>query len=189
MATTRFHAVFVFLLLALVLATTGCHGTSDGSGHGSGSGLPADRFQAVLASAPPVGYWAPPLAAPLRVTRPFQPPPSPYAAGHRGVDLAGSPGQEVRSAGTGLVTWAGVLAGRGVVVVQHGNLRTTYEPVAAEVAQGSRVFAGDRIGTLQRGHPGCPVTACLHWGVRRGAAYLDPLLLLRPPRVRLLPWP
>jgi hypothetical protein len=34
---------------------------------------------------------------------------------------------------------------------------------------------------------GCPVAACLHWGLRRGEVYLDPLSLLAPPEVRLLP--
>ncbi|MBP2477070.1 hypothetical protein JOF53_005942 [Crossiella equi] len=29
---------------------------------------------------------------------------------------------------------------------------------------------------------------CLHWGLRRGEDYLDPLSLFAPPRVRLLPW-
>jgi murein DD-endopeptidase MepM/ murein hydrolase activator NlpD len=50
------------------------------------------------------------------------------------------------------------------------------------------VRRGDLIGTLTSGHAGCPVQACLHWGLRRGQSYLDPLGLLRPPRVRLLPW-
>jgi hypothetical protein len=31
------------------------------------------------------------------------------------------------------------------------------------------------------------VEACLHWGLRRGETYLDPMTLLSPPRVRLLP--
>jgi murein DD-endopeptidase MepM/ murein hydrolase activator NlpD len=82
--------------------------------------------------------------------------------------------------------WAGVLAGRGVVVVDHGDLRTTYEPVAADVPKGGFVFAGDRLGSLQRGHAGCPVAACLHWGLLRGEEYLDPMSLLRRD-VRLLP--
>jgi hypothetical protein len=39
---------------------------------------------------PPIapGVYEPPLPAPLRVQRGFEPPPDPYAAGHRGVDLA-----------------------------------------------------------------------------------------------------
>lgn len=209
MATSRLRVVFLFLALALVLTTTSCRGTSSSrSGHGGGSGLhlpwfssshepdpdrslaaempdPWEEFRAVPPETPS-GGWRAPLAAPLRVTRPFAPPPTPYAAGHRGVDLAGARDQEVRSAGIGYVAWSGVLAGRGVVVVQHSELRTTYEPVAGRVARGTYVHAGERIGILQAGHPGCPVAACLHWGLLSGAEYLDPMSLLTD-EVRLLP--
>jgi hypothetical protein len=30
-----------------------------------------------------------------------------------------------------VVTFAGLVAGKGVVVIKHGTLRTTYEPVTA----------------------------------------------------------
>src|SRR5919197_310451 len=69
----------------------------------------------------------------------------------------------------------------------RGGLRTTYEPVTPLVRAGQRVRAGDPIGQLVAGHPGCPVAACLHWGLRRGTTYLDPLALLGYARVRLLP--
>jgi murein DD-endopeptidase MepM/ murein hydrolase activator NlpD len=49
------------------------------------------------------------------------------------------------------------------------------------------VRRGDLLGMLSAGHAGCAAAACLHWGLRRGETYLDPLSLLRPPRVRLLP--
>lgn len=125
---------------------------------------------------------------PPSVARPFQPPPQPWLSGHRGVDLGASPGTVVRSAGSGVVVYAQRLAGRGVVSVAHaGGLRTTYEPVTATVAAGDTVAVGDPIGALEPGHPGCPVSACLHWGLRRGEVYLDPLRLLGPRRVRLLP--
>jgi len=211
MATSRLRAVFLFLILALVLTTTGCRGTSARIGHRSGSHphLPwfstsdkpdpdesaaaefrqlAENFRAInrQLDAQRGQFWLPPLPEPLKVTRPFQPPPARYAPGHRGVDLAGTPGQQVRAAGAGTVTWAGVIAGRGVVAVAHGALRTTYEPITAQVAKGQPVKAGDPIGALQRGHPGCPVAACLHWGLLRGEDYLDPLSLIRT-HVRLLP--
>jgi murein DD-endopeptidase MepM/ murein hydrolase activator NlpD len=94
----------------------------------------------------------------------------------------------VLAAGDGTVVFAGMVAGRPVVSIDHtGGLRTTYEPVDPWVAAGQQVARGSPIGALRTGHPGCPVQACLHWGLRRGGAYLDPLLLLRPPRVRLLP--
>jgi murein DD-endopeptidase MepM/ murein hydrolase activator NlpD len=137
---------------------------------------------------PAAAPWTAPLT-PLRVTRPFDAPDSPYGPGHRGVDLAGAPGTVVVAAGAGVVVFAGMVAGRPVVSIAHPDgLRTTYEPVAPSVRAGMPVARGSPIGALVAGHAGCPVAACLHWGARRGSSYLDPLLLLRPPRVRLLPW-
>jgi hypothetical protein len=130
--------------------------------------------------------WQAPLS-PITVTRAFEPPPTPYAAGHRGVDLGGRPGEEVLASGAGEVSYAGMLAGRGVVVVVHGALRTTYEPVQATVKRGAQVTEGQEIATLVAGHSGCPVAACLHWGLLRGDTYLDPLSLLGEQRIRLLP--
>jgi murein DD-endopeptidase MepM/ murein hydrolase activator NlpD len=147
--------------------------------------VPADASPAVPGPAVP---WVAPLAGALDVTRPFQRPPGPYAAGHRGVDLGGPAGSVVLAAGDGVVVFAGTVAGRPVVSVDHaGGLRTTYEPVDRSVAAGQQVARGSPIGTLAAGHAGCPRDACLHWGLRRGETYLDPMLLVRPVRVRLLP--
>jgi murein DD-endopeptidase MepM/ murein hydrolase activator NlpD len=133
--------------------------------------------------------WALPLQGELRVTRPFDPPSSRYGPGHRGVDLAGSPGDPVLAAGAGVVLFAGMVAGRPVVSIAHADgLRTTYEPVDPSVAAGQAVARGSPIGTLLAGHAACPTAACLHWGLRRGESYLDPMTLLRPPQIRLLPW-
>jgi murein DD-endopeptidase MepM/ murein hydrolase activator NlpD len=164
--------VRVLLLLALVL--------------GLSASAPA---AAEPAAAPPaVALWTAPLGDPPRVTRPFDPPDSPYGPGHRGVDLAGPRGSPVLAAGDGVVVFAGRVAGRPVVSVDHADgLRTTYEPVDAVVGAGARVARGAMLGTLAGGHVGCPADACLHWGLRRGETYLDPLALLRPPRIRLLP--
>ena len=135
--------------------------------------------------ADPVGGW--PLRPEPAVVRPFDPPDSPYGAGHRGVDLLGSVGQPVRAALPGTVTWAGSLAGRGVVVVDHGSTRTTYEPVTAMVAVGATVESGGRIGTLALAGSHCFPRACLHWGWIEGETYLDPLRLVGAGPVRLLP--
>jgi murein DD-endopeptidase MepM/ murein hydrolase activator NlpD len=118
----------------------------------------------------------------------FDPPDSPWGAGHRGVDLLGHPGQPVRAALAGRVTFAGTLAGRGVVVVDHGTTRTTYEPVAATVSVGASVPTGGVLGTLQTGGSHCLPRTCLHWGLLRGEEYLDPLSLLGVAPVRLLPF-
>jgi hypothetical protein len=145
----------------------------------------------VVAVADPTraGPWTWPVgspASPPSVVRPFAPPDRPWLAGHRGVDLEADVGTIVRSAGAGVVTYAGRLAGRGVVAVAHGDLRTTYEPVTAAVSAGQQVTAGEPIGRLESpGH--CLRTACLHWGLLRGDTYLDPLSLLSGAPVRLLP--
>jgi murein DD-endopeptidase MepM/ murein hydrolase activator NlpD len=127
-----------------------------------------------------------PVPAPV-VVRAFDPPPQPWLAGHRGVDLAAEPGTPVLSAGAGTVVFAGMVAGRGVVSVDHaGGLRTTYEPVTASVRAGATVLAGQQVGVVTDSRHGC---ACLHWGLRQGPVYLDPLTLLGRGRVRLLPLP
>ena len=135
--------------------------------------------------------YARPLAGPLRVLRPFEPPPTPYAAGHRGVDLEAATAARVRAAGAGRVTFAGQVAGRGVVVIAHPDgIRTEYEPVTPSVTAGQAVARGEQIGRLSGQHDQWPRGRCLHWGARRGDQYLDPLALLRPlGPVRLLPWP
>lgn len=139
-------------------------------------------------TAPPASSYRWPLDGRPAVVRRFAPPAQPWLPGHRGVDLAASPGAVVRAAGPGVVRFAGPLAGRGVVSIDHpGGLRTTYEPVRPTVHQGQAVGAGDQIGILDAGHIDCPVPACLHWGLRAGESYLDPLSLLGRGQVRLLP--
>ncbi len=140
------------------------------------------------ALAPDRALWRPPVDGDLTVTRPFEDLPHRFAPGHRGVDLRGTPWSPVRAAGDGVVVFAGMVAGRPVVSIDHADgLRTTYEPVDPSVAAGQPVTRGTPIGTLEIGHAGCPASACLHWGLRRGEIYLDPMSLLRPTRVRLLP--
>lgn len=120
------------------------------------------------------------------VLRGFDTLPSRYAPGHRGVDLAGEVGGDVRAAATGRVLFAGYVAGSGTVSVDHGNgWRTTYQPVRPTVAGGDQVVAGDRVGTLQEGH--CSAGGCLHLGLTDGQEYRDPLDYLTLPVVRLLP--
>ncbi|GIM89525.1 murein hydrolase activator EnvC family protein [Paractinoplanes toevensis] len=135
----------------------------------------------------PVPHFGWPVDS-ARVVRRFDPPPQRWLPGHRGVDLSAPPGAVVRAAGAGTVVFVGTVAGNGVVSVSHaGGLRTTYQPVLARVTRGDHVAAGDELGLLAAGHPGCPTPACLHWGLRRGDVYLDPLALLGLGRVRLLP--
>jgi murein DD-endopeptidase MepM/ murein hydrolase activator NlpD len=152
------------LLLSLVLLTT----------------LPAS-------AAPRAGFgW--PLHGTVVVERGFDPPKSAYGPGHRGVDLRATRGQRVLAAGPGRVSYAGLLAGRGVVSVTHaGGLRTTYEPVVASLRVGTAVGRGAVLGVLSSGHASCRHGSCLHWGLLRGQTYLNPLSLVTGGEVRLLP--
>jgi murein DD-endopeptidase MepM/ murein hydrolase activator NlpD len=155
-------------------------------GTGAALGLvPGAAAGPAAAPAPGSGVW--PLSPRPPVHERFAPPEQRWQAGHRGVDLAGRPGQGVLASLDGRVRFAGRIGGKPVVVVGHGTTRTTYEPVAAVVEVGDRVTAGQRIGVLTVPFSHCLPAACLHWGLRRGAAYLDPLVLVGAVPVRLLP--
>ncbi|MEV6951522.1 M23 family metallopeptidase [Streptomyces sp. NPDC051183] len=129
-----------------------------------------------------------PLPPPLSVARWWDPPPGPYAAGHRGVDLFAPVGAELRAVGPGRVHHAGQVAGRGVLSLTLPNgLRTTYEPVRPLVAEGEQVSTGQVVAVLTEGSH-CPAP-CLHWGLLAGEVYLNPLTLVPRPTPRLLPDP
>ncbi len=132
--------------------------------------------------------WRWPLDPVPAVLRPFERPASTWGRGHRGVDLAAVGGQAVLAVSAGVITHTGVVAGRPTVTVLHrGRIRTTYEPVLGSLPAGSRVAAGQAIGTLALTGSHCAASACLHLGALRGSSYLDPLALLRGGSVILLP--
>ena len=139
-------------------------------------------------SAAGTARWVWPLAPPVEVVAPFEAPPEPWAAGHRGVDLRAGPGARVGAPAAGTVTFVGPVAGRGVVTVTHDDgLRSSVEPVAALVVVGARVAPGDPLGTVEPTGGHCAATACLHWGVRRGDVYVDPVALVEGGPIVLLP--
>jgi murein DD-endopeptidase MepM/ murein hydrolase activator NlpD len=131
---------------------------------------------------------SPPLPSPLTVLRAFAPPLHPWDAGNRGVNLAAYPGEMVSAATSGVVIYAGFLAGRGVISIRDGSLRTTYEPVDPVVRSSDYVVAGQLIGYVSSAADGCgPPGSCLHWGALQSGAYVNPMNLLGTPQVRLLP--
>jgi hypothetical protein len=115
------------------------------------------------------------------VVDPYRPPACRWCPGNRGIDYATSPGDPVRAAASGVVAFAGQVAGRLVIVVNHPDgLRTTYDGVAAlATSVGAPVQADDVIGLA---------ADRLHFGVRRGDNYLDPgLYLAVTPAALLVP--
>ncbi|GGY43722.1 peptidase M23 [Streptomyces djakartensis] len=135
------------------------------------------------ATVPTVGRaW--PVGLRPRVLRGWEPPATVYGRGHRGVDLTAAPGAPVRAVAAGRVSFAGRVAGKGVVSVELAGtgdppLRTTYEPVTASVEEGEEVEPGEVIGAVDTSGSHCAAT-CVHWGLRRGETYLNPLSLLPP---------
>ena len=113
----------------------------------------------------------------------WRPPASAHGRGNRGIDLDAAPGEAVRAAAGGVVTFAGRVGSTQHVVVLHDDgLRTSYSFLAGvDVGRGDRVEQGDVVGRAG---------GAVHFGVRAGDAYLDPLLVLGdggPPTVHLVP--
>ncbi|WP_369371901.1 M23 family metallopeptidase [Promicromonospora sp. Populi] len=216
---TAVRATLLALALALVTVAAGAPAAALRSGpdvavqadaetlRTSGGGVRTPSTAGAASSAgrndPAATGYVPPVPGvdpPFGVERRFDPPEQEWGAGHRGVDLLAPAGTRVVSPGPGVVTFAGQVARRGVVVVTHlDGLRSSLEPVAASVPTGTAVTAGTAIGVVEGartgdGDPGdrtapnhCAPQSCVHWGVRRGERYLDPLSLLDRPPIVLLP--
>ncbi|WP_144857223.1 M23 family metallopeptidase [Marihabitans asiaticum] len=134
------------------------------------------------------GSWQWPLRPRPEVAAAFDAPSSRWGPGHRGLDLVGSNGAEVRAVADGVVSHRGRVAGRPTISVTHASgLRSTYEPVTSELRTGERVERGEVIGELVEGPDHCAEATCLHLGALRGRDYLDPFPLFGSPRVILLP--
>ncbi|POH60532.1 M23 family metallopeptidase [Arthrobacter glacialis] len=166
----RTQIVGTFLLVLVVLLP------------GASLAAPSLSFSRSTAATPlPASIaWGWPLAGKPGVLRAFDQPAKPWLSGHRGVDLAAPRGSPVLAPTSGVVTFAGVVANRPVLTITVDNgLRLSFEPVVSEVKVGDSVIRGQELGVVE-GPTHCdgapaPADSCLHWGVRRGETYLDPL--------------
>jgi hypothetical protein len=142
----------------------------------------------------------PPLWMPVAgaVVRGFDARAGPYGPGHRGIDIAASVGEVVRSPTAGKVAFAGPVAGTnwvsllvapGVLVTLGPLLdpATTAERVRLRTPVG-RVGPGHMLPPVGRAGPGREEGATLHLSVRVDGVYVDPLAyLVDRPRPRLAP--
>ena len=111
----------------------------------------------------------PPVDA--EVSDPFRAPSAGFGPGNRGLEYATEPGVAVVAAAPGLVVFAGPVAGRVWLTIDHGaGLRTTYGPLA-----GLRVVPGD---VVRRGTTLARTTGPLHFGARLEGVYVDPASLV-----------
>ncbi len=143
----------------------------------------AVTFLCLLAPAPApagaLGGYAWPVDGP--VLRGFEPPPDPYSAGHRGIDIGAPFGSPLLAAQDGTVAFAGYVAGALYISIDHPDgVRTTYSWLSAiGVTKGQTVVRGQVIGSTGHGHPEV-VEPHLHFGARVGDTYIDPMTLLGP---------
>lgn len=131
--------------------------------------------------------WGWPLEG-ARLVSAFLAPAHDYAPGHRGIDVVSPSGAtSVRAPDDGVVAFAGVVADRGVVTIDHGGgVVSTLEPIRPAVGAGAVVGRGDVIGELSVGGHADP--GSLHLGARVDGAYVNPLAFLGGvPRAVLLP--
>ncbi|UOE45352.1 murein hydrolase activator EnvC family protein [Agromyces larvae] len=200
--TRRWSTPVVALLAARALMAGALVAGMPGAPAAMADGMPAAAQPATAAepaaAAEPAGAaepsaatqprWRWPVPSPIVVLRPFRAPATPYASGHRGIDLDVPPGATVSAPAGGVVAFAGMVAGRGVITVDHGEgVLSSYEPITSAVAVGDAVRPGDPIGSVATGgHCGA---GCLHFGVRVDGEYVSPFRFLGGvPRAVLLPW-
>ncbi|MEA2447637.1 MAG: hypothetical protein QOK47_1274, partial [Actinomycetota bacterium] len=113
------------------------------------------------------------------VARGFDEPVDRFAAGHRGIDYAVTPGTRVRASAAGTVTFASSVAGALYVTISHGSgLESTYSRLEEVwVTPGQIVEQGTWLGLTGEAHAG---TDGLHFGVKLDERYVDPLSMLAP---------
>ena len=125
----------------------------------------------------PVVYQRP---VPGELVSGFEQPIGPFGPGHRGVDLRVGPREPVVAAANGVVTFAGTVAGRAWVTLQHADgIRTTYGALTdLRVRRGEVVVRGQLLGDAAGDTHDRLAVPVLHWGARYAHAYLDPLSLV-----------
>ncbi len=96
-------------------------------------------------------------------------------SGHWGVDYAAPVGTHVNAVADGTVTFAGAVAGRLSVSIDHGRgLMSTVSYLSERVAsRGDRVGRGDRLGLAGAPHD----VAGVHLSLRVDGEYVDPAAL------------
>ena len=125
----------------------------------------------------PVSGWQWPLNGPI--TQRFGESLTQYGV-HQGIDIDGDTGDPVRAARAGTVTVAGRWDDCGglEVHIDHGDgLSSWYRHLSRiDVAVGARPAGGAVIGAV--GDTGCSLGSHLHFAIREGTTFVDPLRYL-----------
>ncbi len=136
---------------------------------------------------PPAPSWVWPVGGHQVIVRDFAAPETPWGPGHRGIDIDASSSSTLRAPVSGRLRFVGDVVHRGVVTIETSEgFLVSMEPVTIDVPSGSRVVAGQVLGSIDSGH--CP-RRCLHLGLRIDGRYVSPAKFLGVERrAVLLPW-
>ncbi|CAN5639633.1 hypothetical protein BH10ACT3_BH10ACT3_11810 [soil metagenome] len=175
---TQHRVPVAAVVLAVALGATAWSPASADASTDSTSG--AGTTQPLTATPPPprygpviAGTYSRPVERP--VSDPFRMDAGRYGPGNRGLEYATVVGDPVRAFGGGVVVFAGAVAGRLAVTVQHpdGRRSSLTGLVSMSVVTGETVRRGQLLGRAG---------AQLHLGLREGERYVDPAPFL--PRQR-----
>lgn len=117
----------------------------------------------------------------------FDRPAQTWTAGHRGIDIQASEGDELVAPATGVISHAGKVAGKSTVSIRVRSRTLTFEPAQTTLPVGTPVHRGKPFATVAGNSDHCD-DACVHWGIKVGKrAYEDPERWLTPQSIRLVP--
>lgn len=123
--------------------------------------------------------WQMPVKAPVALVTSYLAPATPYAAGHRGIDLLVKSKEVVLAPSDGRVGFVGQVAKKPVVSIEHpGGFVSSFEPVCSTLLAGQKVHRGQALGFAcgsihYKSH--CAPKLCLHYSIRSAGLYLSPL--------------
>jgi murein DD-endopeptidase MepM/ murein hydrolase activator NlpD len=120
------------------------------------------------------GLWDWPIGSGV-VVKEADIPKEDWNPGHRGVDLLAEIDGSITAPESGEISFKGSVFGVPVVVIDHGELRSTFQPAQTELDVGTPVKKGQIIGTISQKSSHCETEICLHWGVIQDETYLDPI--------------
>ena len=158
------------------------------------AGMTLTTLVVVQSSAVPVVFepfeLRSPVPEPVNVADGFRAPTSRFGPGNRAVELSTRHGEPVTAPAGGVVAFAGPVAGRLVVSIDHPNgLRSSLSGLTAlTIVSGEPVETGQPVGAA---------SAALDVSLRAGNTYIEPTGLWsvtdspadRPPGARLVPVP
>lgn len=125
-----------------------------------------------------VVFYSAPMLGP--VIDPFRPPAHIGAPGNRGLEYGRSDNQVVAAAASGYVSFAGQVAGRKAITIQHDDgVRTTYTGLLDMwVIEGMMVNQHSAIALASTG---------FHFGARVHDHYIDPQVLIDASETKMQP--